>query len=353
MARQRQREREYKAFPALIMKADEEQGIVDAFVSIMGNIDLMDDIIHMGAFKKTITERGLKIQVLDNHNNWSGLDAIAKIMQIKEVGRDDLPDSVVQEFPDATGGLFVRIKFIMDDDLSVGIFKRIRDGVLTQYSIGFEIIQFDISAHDTPDGEMQVRNIREIKLWEVSPVIFAANPATTTVDAKDNGSEPEVPAIHTTFDNALMTNLRISEAKSMCSTCKVFGRVTEHTGYCKAFDTATLSKWLCDDFEIKELDEPDGYVLMDDFKLRAHGFINELVTDYAELGYWFEADIKHLTALFNEIIESMALLFPDDLMSRTIEQPDGERDIEQESEQPEKQAMRRKLMQARLQEMQS
>ena len=59
---------EHKSFPVEILKADSSQGIVEAVVAVMGNIDLGGDIIHNGAFTKTISERGNKVKVLDNHN---------------------------------------------------------------------------------------------------------------------------------------------------------------------------------------------------------------------------------------------------------------------------------------------
>jgi hypothetical protein len=67
----------------------------------------------------------------------------------------------------------------------LGAFKRIAAGAVSEYSIGFQIAQADYSKMELDGKKIQVRNIRQIKLWEYSPVIWGMNPATMTVGVKE------------------------------------------------------------------------------------------------------------------------------------------------------------------------
>lgn len=177
---------EHKSFPVSITKVDRENGIVDAIVSVMGNIDLGNDIIHNGAFTKTISERAGKIRVLDNHNTNSTTDVIGKPIVIREISKGELPQDTKTNFPNATGGLFTSTQFDMDDENAKKIFNKLANGFIDEWSIGFTVPRgkIDHSNENINGKEIVVRNIREVILYEFSPVIFAMNDATSTVAAK-------------------------------------------------------------------------------------------------------------------------------------------------------------------------
>lgn len=177
-----------KSFPALILKADSELGIVEAIVSVIGNIDLGDDVIHPGSFIKTITERLGKIRVLDNHRTGSTLDVIGKPLEIRELSKAELPPELLAKHPSATGGLYTKTQYLIDTPEGKGIFNRIKEGAIDEYSIGFSIPRgkYDVSSVIVDGIKKQIRNIREIRLFEYSPVIFGMNDATTTLAAKSN-----------------------------------------------------------------------------------------------------------------------------------------------------------------------
>jgi HK97 family phage prohead protease len=178
--------KEYKQLPVWAIKADPDTGEVEALVAAFGNMDYQRDVILDGAFKKTITERGAKVRVLDNHNAQSVRDVVGKVLGLREVGRKSLPREVRDEYPDATGGLVVDVQFLLDTPEGLGVFKRIKSGAVSEYSIGYDAIIAEAGKFK-PTGyneELNVRYLKEIRLWEVSPVVFAANPATATVGAK-------------------------------------------------------------------------------------------------------------------------------------------------------------------------
>ena len=181
---------ERKTFSGIVTKADEEQGVVEAFFAVFGNVDQGKDIVHPGAFAKTFAERGGKVKVLDNHQTDSIMRAIGKPLVLKEVGRDELPGDLLLQNPDATGGAFARVQMLMDTPEGKGAFVRLRDKAVTEWSFGYDALDFDFSTEKQNGGDVNVRNLRQVKLYEISPVLFGMNSATTTVSAKSDG-EPE------------------------------------------------------------------------------------------------------------------------------------------------------------------
>ena len=184
------RQMERKTFSGIVTKADEEQGVVEAFFAVFGNVDQGNDIVHPGAFAKTFAERGGKVKVLDNHQTDSIMRAIGKPLVLKEVGRDELPGDLLLQNPDATGGAFARVQMLMDTPEGKGAFVRLRDKAVTEWSFGYDALDFDFSTEKQNGGDVNVRNLRQVKLYEISPVLFGMNAATTTVSAKSDG-EPE------------------------------------------------------------------------------------------------------------------------------------------------------------------
>jgi HK97 family phage prohead protease len=184
--------KEYKSFQSFETKIDSDLGIVESIVAVMGNVDYGRDVIHPGAFTKTISERRNKIKVLDMHNSDSVMRIIGKPVEMREIPKAQLPQELLKEYPDATGGLWCKTQFLIDTPEGKGAFERIKSGALQEWSIGYDVLDSDFSKVKTKDGEVTVRNLRTIKLYEYSAVIWGMNPATATVDAKkENEMEKE------------------------------------------------------------------------------------------------------------------------------------------------------------------
>lgn len=179
--------KEYKTIPFVGFKiVDEDKGIVEHLVSIFGNEDLGGDVVHPGAFTKTIAERGERIRVLDSHRRTSILDVLGKPLALKEIPRDKLPAEILQDYPEATGGLWARTQFLLDTPEGKGAFLRIKAGAVDEFSFGYDTLDEDFS--DDEKGH-EVRNLRTLRLWEYSPVIFGMNPATTVTGVKSEDEE--------------------------------------------------------------------------------------------------------------------------------------------------------------------
>jgi len=176
---------EHKEFPAVVTDIDADQGIVKAIFAVMGNVDSGGDMIHPGAFTKTFSERGGQIMVLDNHRVDSVMSILGKPLGLRELGRNSLPVPLIDAYPDANGAAEAEIQFLLDTPEGKGAFARIKDGALSRWSFGYDPLDHDYSKVKGDDGvEQTVRNLRTIKLYELSPVLFAMNEATMTTDVK-------------------------------------------------------------------------------------------------------------------------------------------------------------------------
>lgn len=169
-----------KKFPAVLKEI--EQGIIEGFAAIMGVVDWYEEVIDNGAFKKTLhTNRG-RIALCWQHN-WR--EPIGKPSVLKEVKADKLPDVLREKYPEATGGLYFKSK-IVDTRQGRDAKVLIREGVVDEMSIGFDVPKGGLYDHE--DGHV---HLKEIELYEISPVTMAAMPAAVVTEYK--GVEPPEP----------------------------------------------------------------------------------------------------------------------------------------------------------------
>lgn len=228
---------EHKVMTAFVTSVDEAQGIVTAIVNTFGVIDDGKDVVHPGAFTKTVTERAGRIRVLDNHNSHSIMNAIGKPISVREVTRAELPAEVLLKYPEAVGGLETTTQYLLDTPEGTGAFRRIVSGAVNEYSIGYDALDYDYGkARDRDGREVTVRNLRTIRLWEYSPVLWGMNPATTTTGAKNaDGAEDETK--EETMDEAATLAAHPATTKSGAMTlgaylaADLYGAITGNTAY--------------------------------------------------------------------------------------------------------------------------
>jgi HK97 family phage prohead protease len=184
---------------AFVMKAervDDKQGIVEAIANTFGIIDeaIPPDIVEPGSFRKTLQENLRKVRILDMHRTSSGKDAVARPLEIREVGRNELPAELLAKKPEATGGLYIKIAFMLNDPDSLALFNRYEAGVLDEFSIGFEVVRREFVKIVRPDDgkEITVRRVLELILWEVSCVIWGAS-TTATLGVKSVVPKQDLP----------------------------------------------------------------------------------------------------------------------------------------------------------------
>jgi len=177
--------KERKSFPFELEEkgVDDEERTIKGFFAVMGNFDGRD-IIDKGAFRKTLKERGDRVKVFWIHQF---NEPIGKPLELKEVPRGKLPPKLLERAPDATGGLYAVLK-ISETRRGNEALTLAKDGVLDEGSIGFDTVKEEW-VKDEEDEEKQIRHIRELRLYDVSPVPIAMNPAAIITDVKSEWEE--------------------------------------------------------------------------------------------------------------------------------------------------------------------
>jgi len=166
---------------------------VTGIASVFGNVDDGLDRIWKGAFKKTLAENSGRVRHLWQHDYMQ--PPTAKVVELKEIGKRELPDWIREKFPDATGGLLVKRDYLptpRGDEILAGI----TSGAIAEMSIGYESVKYDYEERAlSEDVSQQVRNLREIRLFDTSDVNWGMNQATAAAKAavpyRDTGTADE------------------------------------------------------------------------------------------------------------------------------------------------------------------
>lgn len=177
---QRSRASRHERKAGFLMPSSINDRTVTGIFSVFGNMDSYADIIHNGAFSKTLSERAGRVLHLWQHD----MDAppIALIDSIREVPRQALPAEVLMRAPTATGGAEVTRTYL-DTPRANEVLTAIRSGAPLEMSFAFDAVRFDFEENgDSPLGV--VRNLRELKLYETSDVNWGANSATVAAKAR-------------------------------------------------------------------------------------------------------------------------------------------------------------------------
>lgn len=156
---------DYKSF-ALELKADDdpESGIIEGLASTFGNIDLGDDVVSKGAFKKTLQENKGIVPILADHNPTTqiGWNLTAK---------------------ETDAGLQVRGELNMEDPIAKSRWGLVKKAMKIGAKMGLSIGYMTIKAE--PDRERpSVRHLKELKLYEYSIVTFPMNTQAMITAAK-------------------------------------------------------------------------------------------------------------------------------------------------------------------------
>lgn len=149
---------------ARISEADlvtDEAGVFTGYASIFGNVDSHGDAVMPGAFRKSLSERGNVVPLLWQHD------------QAEPVG-------VIELVEDSKGLRVVRGEINLETARGREAYALLKQGAIKGLSIGFQTIKDGWSG--------KVRQLKELKLMEVSLVTFPAN-ELATVTAVKNGDD--------------------------------------------------------------------------------------------------------------------------------------------------------------------
>lgn len=155
------------------LSIDQAQGIVECFAAGIGNKDSVGDVILPGAFVKSLKRR--KPRVVWGHD-WN--QPVGKVLEAYEVGPND--PRLPQKMKDAgIGGLFVKMQFNLNSKKGLDAFNDVMFfGEEQEWSIGYKTLD------GSYDSKSKANMLKEIELYEVSPVLHGANQLTSTISIK-------------------------------------------------------------------------------------------------------------------------------------------------------------------------
>jgi HK97 family phage prohead protease len=187
------------------LTTDEAEGKVEAVFSVFNVVDSDNDIVAPGAVKSGFGDKG--VAMVWGHD-WKDV-----------IGR-----GVIEQ--DNEKAVF-KGQFIMDTERGRDAFNTVKAmGDLQQWSFGFEVLDSDKKMITKNDGtEHEVRELKELKVWEVSPVLVGANQNTYTMAVKNDKSsgvrfEDEVSDVRNRLDKLInrskeLTSIRLQKEKQL------------------------------------------------------------------------------------------------------------------------------------------
>lgn len=157
------------------IKAVSDDGLFSGYGAVFGNVDLGGDVIHSGAFTKTISE-------------WSGRKRMPPILWNHD--RNE-PLGVYTAISEDEKGLYVEGRLLVNEvQRAKEIHALMKAGALDGMSIGYGIKRREY------DEETGVRHLKELSLYEVSIVTFPMNESArvdAVKSALDAGKLPTLP----------------------------------------------------------------------------------------------------------------------------------------------------------------
>jgi HK97 family phage prohead protease len=166
---------QYKAGNSAQIDIDHAQGIVECFVAGIGNKDSVGDVVLSGAFAKSLTRR--KPRVVWGHN-WN--EPIGKVLDMYEVPPSD-PRLPAKMKAAGIGGLYARVQFNLQSEKGKEAFANVAFfGAEQEWSIGYKTLDA------VYDQAAKANLLKEVELYEVSPVLHGANQLTGTISVKSD-----------------------------------------------------------------------------------------------------------------------------------------------------------------------
>lgn len=144
--------------------------------SLFGNVDSYDDRAWSGMFLATFARRARKTYHLWQHDTTQ--PPIAVVKSLRELTRDELPAEILRDYPEATGGAEV-VREYLDTPRGNEVLTAIKAGAPLQMSFMYDALKYDYERK--PDAKYsweEIRNLREVELYETSDVLFGANDGT-------------------------------------------------------------------------------------------------------------------------------------------------------------------------------
>jgi HK97 family phage prohead protease len=163
----------------------DEAGVFTGYASIFGNVDQHGDVVVPGAFRKSLSERGNVVPLLWQHDTTE-------------------PVGVIELVEDSKGLRVVRGEINLETAQGREAYALLKQGAIKGLSIGYQVVQ---------DGwQGKVRQLKELKLMEVSLVTFPANELAGVTAIKDGSEHQSRMAQILTLIDVGMKDLAMAKA---------------------------------------------------------------------------------------------------------------------------------------------
>ena len=200
---------EYIAFPWEVKESDlRPDGSFNGTASPFGGVpDEGGDIVEHGAFAKTIQEGG---------RNKNGIWPFLWYHSSRDV------QGLIDHIAEKRTGLDIGGRYALETSRGHDSYVLAKMGVATQLSIGFDPVMVDI------DEKKKIRRLKEVKLWEVSQVVFGMAGGRAEITSVKSIEEAKTER---ELERALRDGgLSISAAKYLVSMCRPALREAERKG---------------------------------------------------------------------------------------------------------------------------
>lgn len=138
------------------VKALTENGSFEGLASTYGNTDLGGDVVEPGAFAKTLSEKS-SVPILWSH---------------------DIQEPIgIGKLTDSPQGLIVKGELALEVPAGQKAYALLKRGIVQGLSIGYDVVKQRFVG--------EIRKLQEVKLWEVSLVVFPMNPESQVTAVKN------------------------------------------------------------------------------------------------------------------------------------------------------------------------
>ena len=141
----------------------EGEGIIEAYVSIFGNVDHAGEVVEKGAFTESLAR---KLPKVVHSHEWD--EMIGKVIESREDEK----------------GLYCKFQLVLGVQRAKEDYELMKAGAIDEFSIGYSIDE------DTTD-EQGIRHLKKLTLYEISPVLVGCNPKTELLSVKGVENEEE------------------------------------------------------------------------------------------------------------------------------------------------------------------
>lgn len=179
---------QYKTYPAQYKVDSDGKGIIEAYVSVFGNVDSYGDRVQYGAFTESIATKRPKL--------WYQHDSTKPIGITLETREIPAGDSSLPELLKEHGALWCKGALNLNTIDGKDVYEHIKFGSVDEYSFGYEEI-------DVAPNEDGTKNLNKLRFIEWSPVSLGANPLTSTASVKSVDLDGSLTTVVAQLDDCL------------------------------------------------------------------------------------------------------------------------------------------------------